>query len=61
METVRAFRFLREQDFFKEIDQFNYIIWADVGNHFRNLVFIGYLLKELGKEGISGKNSKKSV
>ena len=54
METVKGFRFLREQEFFKRIEEIDYIIWTDVGNHFRNLAFIGYLMKELGREGISG-------
>lgn len=57
MATVRGFRFLREQEFFKRIEEIDYIVWADCGNHFRNLTFIGYLLKELGREGITGFNN----
>jgi hypothetical protein len=54
--TVRRFRFLREQAFFKEIEKPNYIVWADCGKHFRNKLFIGYLFNELSKQKINGKN-----
>lgn len=53
--VVRAFRFLREQEFFKEIDKNEYIVWLDCGKHFRNQTVIGYLLIELAQIGIQGK------
>lgn len=53
--TVRGFRFLREQEFFKKIEMPNYIVWADCGTHFRNKLLIGYLFKELQRENIQGK------
>lgn len=52
--AVRGFRFLREQDFFKEIDKSEYIVWVDCGRHFRNKLLVGYLFKELAQEGIHG-------
>lgn len=52
--AVRGFRFLRDQDFFKEIDKLDYIVWMDCGTHFRNGMVIGYLLCDLAKEGIRG-------
>ena len=54
--AVRGFRILRDQEFFKKIDQKDYIIWADCGKHFRNNEFIGYLLLELAHLKINGKN-----
>jgi hypothetical protein len=47
--TVRGFRLLREQAFFKEIHQNDYIVWADCGKHFRNNEFVGFLLCELSE------------
>ena len=34
--VVRGLRILREQTFFKDIDQNEYIVWCDAGKHFRN-------------------------
>jgi hypothetical protein len=45
--VVRAFRILRNQLFFKNIEQDDYVIWADCGTHFRNSLIMGYLFKEL--------------
>jgi hypothetical protein len=45
--VVRAFRILRNQEFFKKIEQGEYVVWADCGKHFRNSLFIGYLFKEM--------------
>jgi hypothetical protein len=47
--AVRGFRLLREQSFFKDIDQTDYIVWADCGKHFRNNEFVGFLLSELAE------------
>ena len=52
--AVRGFRILREQQFFKIVDQFNYIIWCDTGKHFRNYKIAGYLFEELKQENIHG-------
>ena len=41
---------MRAQDWFKNIDQKEYIIWADCGKHFRNKTLLGYLLCELATE-----------
>jgi hypothetical protein len=45
---------LRNQEFFKSIDQADYIVWADCGPHFRNKTFLGYLLLELRSSKIKG-------
>ena len=53
--AVRGFRMLREQDFFKEIDnKKSYIVWADCGPHFRCSEFLGYLLLDLANAQIQG-------
>lgn len=54
MAAVRGFRILRHQEFFKNIDKNQYIVWADCGKHFRCKYFIGYLLGELADEKIHG-------
>jgi hypothetical protein len=41
--VVRGFRLLREQTFFKEIDQKEYVVWCDAGKHFRNNELLGLL------------------
>ena len=51
--VVRGFRILRFQDFFKDIEKQEYIVWADCGKHFRKSELVGYL-KELSQEGIHG-------
>lgn len=48
--VVRAFHFLRRQDFFKEIEKPDYIVWMDCGKHFRNQYVAGYLLEDLAKK-----------
>lgn len=53
--AVRGFRILREQHFFKEIEKNDYIIWCDVGKHFRNNELMAYLMLELAEENIHGK------
>lgn len=53
--AVRGFRILRQQQFFKDIDQLNYIVWCDTGKHFRNYEMTGYLFEELKQENIHGK------
>jgi hypothetical protein len=45
---------LREQQFFKDIEEKNYIIWSDTGKHFRNNEFLAYLLKELAEQDVHG-------
>ena len=50
--VVRAFRLLRKQQFFKDLDKKNYIIWADCGKHFRCAEFISFLMKELAEDKI---------
>jgi hypothetical protein len=51
--TVRGLRYLRQQEFFKKIEErfkngeINYIIWTDCGKHFRNQNVMGYFFKEL--------------
>ncbi|CAF0854416.1 unnamed protein product [Brachionus calyciflorus] len=52
--VVRGFWLLREQDFFKDIEKKNYVIWMDCGKHFRNCEVVGYLLKELAEDKIQG-------
>jgi hypothetical protein len=52
--VVRGFRLLREQTFFKEIDQKEYVVWCDAGKHFRNNELLGYLLIELARDKIHG-------
>jgi len=59
--AVRAFRILREQDFFKKIDKTEYVVWCDCGKHFRNGLFVGYLFRELRQYGIRGKNLIKNI
>ena len=66
--TIRGFRFLREQQFFRDIEEtyknsknpeqtpINYIIWADCGKHFRNQNVLGYLFNELKNLEIQGFN-----
>jgi hypothetical protein len=51
--SVRGFRILREQTFFKDI-QFDqngklkdWVVWFDCGPHFRNKEVLGYLLLDL--------------
>ena len=46
---------MRQEDFFKEIDKREYIIWCDAGKHFRNNEILGYFLRELARENINGK------
>lgn len=41
--AVRGFRILRDQEWFKEIEQKDYIVWADCGLIFFNYY---YLTKE---------------
>ena len=53
--AVRGFRILRTQEFFKEIEKKDYIVWADCGKHFRNCEILGYLLLELAEEDIHGR------
>jgi hypothetical protein len=53
--SVRGFRILRQQEFFKSIVSRDIIVWSDCGKHFRNNEFVGYLLLELAEEEISGK------
>lgn len=55
LSTLRGFRILRSQEFFKKIDTKDYKIWADCGKHFRNCIVMGYLFKELKMEKIHGK------
>ena len=53
--TIRGFRILIEQPFFKQISKYrkDYIIWLDTGKHFRNQFVLGYLLgQEFIKEKI---------
>jgi hypothetical protein len=54
--AVRGFRLLREQQFFKDIERKEFIIWSDVGKHFRNNELMAYLMLELANEKIHGKN-----
>lgn len=51
---IRAFRVLRDQEFFKAIDKKNYSVWLDCGKHFRNNLVIGYLFQELKAQGVLG-------
>ena len=52
--VIRGLRLLRQQQFFKEIDMKEYIIWCDAGKHFRNNEILGYFLRELTQENING-------
>ena len=47
--VIRAFRLMRNQEFFKKIDKKNYIIWSDCGKHFRCSEFMHFLMKELAE------------
>ena len=53
--VIRGLRLLREQQFFKDIDKTEYIVWCDAGKHFRNNEVLGYFLRELAMEKINGK------
>ncbi len=46
----RGFRILREQNWFREIEENDYVVWCDCGKHFRNNEMAGYLLMELADE-----------
>jgi hypothetical protein len=49
--VIRGLRLLRQQQFFKEIDNVKeYIIWCDAGKHFRNNEVLGFFLRELAIE-----------
>ena len=50
--VLRAFRFLRNQDFFKKIEKRKYNLWTDCGGHFRNKTLAYYFFKELRNENI---------
>ena len=50
--VLRAFRFLRNQEFFKKIDKKKYYIWNDCGGHFRNKNLAHLFFKELSNEQI---------
>ena len=52
--AVQCLKFLREQQFFKDIDKAEYIVWCDAGKHFRINEVLGYFLKELAIERING-------
>ena len=62
--AVRGFRILREQQFFRDVEDHvfiqgeekHYFVWADCGTHFRNKWIIGYLLTELAELNINGIN-----
>ena len=47
LSVIQALRFIRSKDFFKKIDQDNYVIWADCGNHFRCYELMYFLFEEL--------------
>lgn len=55
--TIRGFRLLREQEFFKKITRGinTYIIWADCGKHFKCNQVVSYFMEELALEKIHGK------
>jgi len=66
LSVVRAFRILRSQKFFKEIEYFKdeqkeLVVWCDCGTHFRNGLLMGYFFKELKSLNIHGmaSNTKK--
>lgn len=50
--AVQCLKFLREQQFFKDIDKFKYCVWCDTGPHFRNSTIAYYFFKELVNEPI---------
>ena len=52
---------LRQQQFFKDIDKAEYIVWCDAGKHFRNNEVLGYFLKELAIEKINGELIKYKI
>lgn len=54
--TIRGFRMLREEEFFKKIakDKNKFIIWADAGKHFKCNEVVSYFLEELAEEKIHG-------
>jgi hypothetical protein len=52
--VVRGMRMLRKQDFFKQVEKKNYVVWFDTGKHFRNNEVLGYFLSELKEENIHG-------
>lgn len=52
--VVRGMRILRNQNYFKEIEKSEYVIWLDTGKSFRNSEVLGYFLIELAREKING-------
>lgn len=50
--VIQLFKFLREQDFFKNIEKKTYVIWADCGKHFQNKEILYYFFVQLAAEGI---------
>ncbi|CAF1001902.1 unnamed protein product, partial [Brachionus calyciflorus] len=51
--TVAAFKFLRQQEFFKKIEKKKLIIWSDTGPHFRCSEVVDYFMDQLSQEKIS--------
>ena len=51
--VIRAFRMMRNQEFFRRIDKKKYFIWCDCGKHFRCSEMMHYLMKELAEIQIS--------
>ncbi|CAF0809146.1 unnamed protein product [Brachionus calyciflorus] len=51
-DVLCGFRFLRQLEEFKEIEQNKYLIWADTGSHFRSAEILSYLFVELSNEKI---------
>ena len=53
--TLRAFKFLRNQDFYKKIekDKKKIHMFSDVGTHFRNKTLTHYFFRDLAEEGLS--------
>ena len=54
LTTVRLFRFMLIQDFFKKIPKYSrYVFWSDCGPHFRCSTCMHYFLKDLTQDGLS--------
>ena len=50
--VLRAFRFLREQEFYKNIEKSKIHLWSDCGSHFRNKTLMHYFFIELAEIGV---------
>jgi hypothetical protein len=50
-DLIRLFRHVMSLDFFKQVDQNEYVIWTDCGKQFRSAEFFYFLFDELKAKG----------